>query len=163
MSRNTIAVTLALLLAACGAGVHTRRHEEIKTTLTGHSYEEIWKAAVQAAGAHSDIVDSDQSLGIIQAERRSDAGSPGSSFHILISPPLAGAEAYRVEVVARKAGRAAQEWGRHVIRHIRDLLEGGSLEHGSWLHLLSPLAGFFFVAFPSTAPYASPSTPSCVG
>lgn len=125
MMRRTIAVTGAVLVTACTTGGHPRSGQGLNTTVTGHSYEEIWKAAVVAAQARSDVVDSDQNLGIIQAERRSGRGSSGSSLRILISPPLAGAEVYRLEVVAGPAGRAGREWERQVIRHFRDLLEGG--------------------------------------
>lgn len=125
MMRSTIAVAGAVLVAACATGGHPRSRPGVDTTVTGHSYEEIWTAAVKAAEARSDVVDNNKNLGIIQAERRSGPGSSGSSLRILISPPLAGAEAYRVEVVAGATGRAGREWERQVIRHFRDLLEGG--------------------------------------
>ena len=122
-----IVVTLAILVTACATRGHPPPPAGVTTTISGHSYDAIWQAAVRAARAQFDILDSDQNLGIIAAERRGARGASGSSFHILISPPLAGAAAYRVEVVAGTAGRASREWARQVIRHIRDLLEAKSL------------------------------------
>jgi hypothetical protein len=129
--RAGLAVLAAgLSLAGCARATRARPPVTAEATISGYSYQEVWQAAVRAAGVRSDIVEQDQNLGIIQADRRPDARSQGAAFHILISPPVAGAAAYRVEVVAGHPG-PGREWARQVIRHIRDLLEAGALPPGS--------------------------------
>jgi hypothetical protein len=129
--RVRLAVAAGLLvLAGCAAASRARAPSAAETTLSGYTYGEVWQAAVRAAGARSDIVEQDQSLGVLQADRRPDARSPGGTFHIFISPPIAGSAVYRVEVVAGPA-RPEREWARQILRHIRDLLEAGSPPPGS--------------------------------
>lgn len=120
------AMAAVVLLTSCATMSDVKPGDGYRVTITGHSYDEIWKAAIRVAEEHFDIRESDQSRGVIKAERDVSFTSWGEFVGIFITPATADAVAYTVEVVNRRKSRGqitGQGWEHKVIRDIQDVLE----------------------------------------
>ncbi len=86
-----------------------------KATITGHSYDEIWTAALKVADGHFEIREQDQAKGIITAERTMTAwgqvrGSEFTLFHLRPARTL--------------ASRGGRRKCFEVLRDLQDVLDG---------------------------------------
>lgn len=145
-----------LLLTSCAGGgggllsVHTvwfgvpsyptpdtaRRESELgkpgtvsKTILTGHSYDEIWTAALMVAHEHFEIREQDKARGTIKAERVAAVlgQSGGAWVGIYIVPPVSGSDQFSIEVVSLPRtvlDPAYQNWAEKVPRDMQRVLDG---------------------------------------
>jgi hypothetical protein len=98
-----------------------------KATITGHSYDDIWRAALKVADEHFEIREQDQAHGVIKAERTTTAFGWGAWVGLYITLSAPGAERYVVEVVSRKKATgnlSEQGWESKVLRDLQDVLAG---------------------------------------
>jgi hypothetical protein len=90
----------ALQLTGC-TGIDSVRPdtgEGSKFAVYRKSYEEIWNAAVSAAGQRLTLVETDKHTGIIKAEALDSTF--GETLGIFINPPREGEKRYVVEVLS---------------------------------------------------------------
>jgi putative ABC transport system substrate-binding protein len=126
--------------------------------VTGHSYDEIWAAALKVAEEHFWISERDRSGGVITAERAPARwrGEESRYVGIYITPPAPGADRYFIEVVTREPQGGlrgvfanfgyAQNWEEKVPRNIQQVLAGQPMR---WLRAHPPPT-FSFVAMPAS-------------
>lgn len=127
MSASAHFLVLSLLLVGCQSLADVRPGDGRTATLTGHSYDAIWQAALRVADEHFEIRELDPARGIITGERTVSATGWGAWVGIYITPPTPGAAAYTVEVVSRKKvlmNLGEQGWEKKVLRDLQDVLEG---------------------------------------
>jgi len=115
---------LALLIALVGCQTMTAVQPGAgrRVTISDHTYDEVWNAAVKVASAHFAILEDVKAEGIIRAEGR---GSSGGWIGIYITG--AGAKAFTVEVVRKGKYRGQiswQDWENRALREIQDALAG---------------------------------------
>ena len=110
-----------------------------KVTITGHSYDEIWNAAILVAQEHFAIREQDRARGVIRAERTEISwGHPctldfywssggGAWVGIFIVPAATVADLYVVEVVSlpmHVGDPILQNWTEKVPRDMQRVLDG---------------------------------------
>jgi hypothetical protein len=116
-----------LSLAGCQSLSDVAPGDGRTATITGHTYEEIWRAALTVADEHFEIREQDQARGVIKAERTTTAFGWGAWVGLYITPPAPGANRYVVEVVSRKKATgnlAEQGWEGKVLHDLQDVLAG---------------------------------------
>lgn len=123
MNPKTGAIALFILTGLVSVGCQTLAHVQPgdgrRATITGRTYEAIWQAALKVADEHFEILERDQTRGVIRAERTMSAWSSGAYVGIYITPPVPRADSYLVEVVRRKKVKTQvgeQDWEYKVLR-----------------------------------------------
>ena len=127
MARAFSVVLVMLSLAACQSLSDVKPGDGMKLTFDGHSYADIWNAALLVADEHFEIREQDQSRGVILAERTRTFMEAPSWIGIFITPTSSAAGRYTVEVVRRKwmtTNLNVQDWERKVLRDLEDVLAG---------------------------------------
>jgi hypothetical protein len=88
----------------------------------GKSYNQIWDAAVETAGASLTIVQSDKVSGTIKAEKEASLTSWGEVVGIFIRPANTVASDYTVQVESLKRDRAqitGENWEATMVAGIK--------------------------------------------
>jgi len=125
---------LFVLVVACVAAC--RSLDSVKPGLgrtieiRGHTYEEIWRAALRVADEHAEILERNEALGVIRAERTYHFMGDSGWIGIFIRPVAPSAEVYTVEAVFRPKAYGQiqmQSWERKTLRDIVDTLQGRPL------------------------------------
>ena len=127
LAQATAAVALIALFGACYSMSDVKPGDGKKAAITGRTYDETWRAALKVADEHFEVREQDPARGIILAERTYTFGRKGAYVGIYITPPVAGADRYTVEVVSRKKDTlnvAEQGWEGKVLRDLQDVLDG---------------------------------------
>jgi hypothetical protein len=123
------AIALGVLFGACQSMSDVKPGDGKKATITGHSYEEIWQAALKVADEHFEIRRQDAAHGIIIGERTWHFARWGSWVGIYIVPADegVGSGSHTVEVVMRTKSTwdfSEQGWESKVLRDLQDVLDG---------------------------------------
>jgi hypothetical protein len=108
-----------LVLTGCRSLGDVKPGDGRKAMVGGRTYEQVWHAALKVAGEYFEIRERDPARGMVLAERTPSAWSAGAYVGIYISPPVAGAATYTVEVVGRKkfvTQLGEQDWEYRVLR-----------------------------------------------
>jgi len=127
MNRAAIGLAIVLGFAGCATMEDVKPGGGRTLEVRGHSYEEIWQAALKVADEHFEIREQDQAQGVIRAERTYTMWGYGAWVGIYIVPPTAGADRYTVEIVSRKklaTNITEQGWEKKVLRDLDDVLGG---------------------------------------
>jgi hypothetical protein len=115
---------LVVALAGCQSMADVQPGTGQRATITGHTYDEVWSAAVKVANAHFAIHEEAKAEGVIRGERR---GIGDGWIGIYLTG--AGAKAFTVEVVQKGKYRGQiswQDWEKRVLRELQDVLAGRS-------------------------------------
>ena len=94
-------------------------------TITEHSYDRIWTAAIMVAHEHFEIRQQDRSQGVIRAVRTSPVEYGEAGIGIFIIPAGAGANIYVIEAVSIPRlfpDPSTQNWAAKVLRDLQHVL-----------------------------------------
>ena len=127
MFKKPIVATAILLFTACASTDDLQPGTGGQTfEIRGHSYEDIWRAAVRTISRNMVLVESNQEKGTLKAEVKPGVATWGEVVGVFIQPPRPGAERYVVEVQSLKRSRlqvSGQDWTAHVIEGMRSELK----------------------------------------
>lgn len=97
-----------------------------KLTITGKTYDEVWKAAVKAMGNNLTIVEKSKESGYIKSEKGAGISTWGEVVGVFISPANKPADKYTVEVQSLKRHRlqvTGQDWTQSIVTAIETDLD----------------------------------------
>jgi hypothetical protein len=112
-------VLIALVvLAACQSLADVTPGAGRRATIEGHTYDQVWSAAMKAASEHFRVVEQVKQDGIIRAEQ---SGIGGGWIGIYLTGTAASG--FTVEVVKKvRFVGSWQDWEQRVLREIQDTL-----------------------------------------
>jgi hypothetical protein len=95
-------------------------------TVQGHSYNEVWNAAVVAMTRQLTIVSQDKSTGEIRAEKGVGMATWGEVVGVFISPPNPSAKTFTISVDSKKRDTfqiTGQDWTQNIIADMQAQLD----------------------------------------
>ncbi|MGS0741670.1 hypothetical protein ACVBEF_07525 [Glaciimonas sp. GG7] len=126
-------------------------------TVTAHSYDEVWKAAIRSVTRSLTIVDDDKRQGRIRAESNIGMMGGGEIVSVTISPAGRNAASYTIEVQSLQRSRlglgSGPDWTRNIVAGIKAEL-GSVAPSGpvSTKDSLSPSEEIFVMPAPDRSP-----------
>ncbi len=115
-------ILLSLLLSSCATIEDLRPGTGSVIDIKGHTYDQIWKAAVKATNKNLTIVYNNKSRGEIRAEAAAKIASWGEVVGVFITPTTPKAPKYTVEVVSQTRSKiqiTGQNWERSILASIQ--------------------------------------------
>lgn len=97
-----------------------------KFSVTGKTYDQVWKASVKAMSNNLTIVEKSKEQGYIKSEKGVGMATWGEVVGVFITPPNKEAEKYLIEVQSYKRSRlqiTGQDWTQTVITNIETELD----------------------------------------
>lgn len=124
-----ILITIIALLASGCATTNTLQagnSGSTKFTVTGKTYNEVWKATVRAMSNNLTIVEKSKENGFVKSEKGVGLATWGEVVGVFISPANKPAEKYQIEVQSYKRSRlqiTGQDWTQSIVTAIETELE----------------------------------------
>jgi len=127
MKKFVIALSL-LMLAGCATtdSLKPGRAGSEKFTVTGKTYDEVWKSSVKAMSNNLTIVEKSKEQGYIKSERGVGIATWGEVVGVFISPANKPSDKYQIEVLSYKRSRlqiTGQNWTQTVVTAIETDLD----------------------------------------
>ena len=121
--RRILKIALAVsLLSACSGPASLNAQEGTSFTVQGHSYSEVWNAAVAATTRQLTILSQDPSAGEIRAEESVRTAQYGELVGVFISPPSPSATTFTVSVDSRARNAfqtSSHDWTQEIIADMK--------------------------------------------
>jgi hypothetical protein len=125
-----IIITLMLSLAITGCAtkntLQAGKDDSTKFTVTGKTYNEVWKSSVKAMSNNLTIVEKSKENGYIKSEKGVGLTTWGEVVGVFISPANKPSDKYIVEVQSYKRHRlqvTGQDWTQTIITAIETDLD----------------------------------------
>lgn len=121
---STVCLTLLALLgfSGCNTVDSVQPGKGVSFTVTGRTYDQVWKASVVVFTRQLTIVEDDRERGFIRAEAKAGVMTSGEVVGVFITPAAPGAPSYKVEIVSLKRDKlqfTGQDWTRTIITGIK--------------------------------------------
>jgi hypothetical protein len=120
------AICWAVLLSACNTIDSVQPGKGRKFHVSGHSYDEVWKATVAVVSRQLAIVEESKASGTIKSESRAGFATYGEVVGVFICPAGIDVPNYEIEVVSLKRDAVqitGQDWTATLIAGIKAELQ----------------------------------------
>ena len=126
--KKTIALAALIFLTGCATTntLQAGNSGSTKFTVTGKTYNEVWKATVRAMSNNLTIVEKSKENGFVKSEKGVGLATWGEVVGVFISPANKPAEKYQIEVQSYKRSRlqiTGQDWTQSIVTAIETELE----------------------------------------
>ncbi len=121
-----IALFCMFSLSACNTLDSVQPGKGRTFTISGRSYDQIWKGSVAVISRQLTIVEESKSAGVIKSEAKAGLTTYGEVVGVFIRPATAGSASYEIEVVSLKRGAiqiTGQDWTNTIIAGIKAELQ----------------------------------------
>jgi hypothetical protein len=115
-----------ILFTGCNTIDSVKPGKGEKFTISGRSYDQVWKASVAVVSRQLTIVEESKAAGTIKSESKAGFTTYGEVVGVFIHPAGNGASSYEIEVVSLKRDAiqiTGQNWTKTIIAGIKAELQ----------------------------------------